>query len=102
MKRQKRDMQERAFARGYRAGVERRSKDLAPAGPTHDDWMAGWRSGREDNWDGYTGVSGIHRMAGNYPPLKNFTPLLTSFVRLTSPSPGELGPAMPGFLYATN
>ena len=63
MKRQKRDMQERAFARGYRAGVERRSKDLAPAGPTHDDWMAGWRSGREDNWDGYTGVSGIHKLA---------------------------------------
>jgi len=30
MKKQKRDMQERAFARGYRAGVERRSKDLAP------------------------------------------------------------------------
>ena len=28
MKKQKRDMNERAFARGYRAGVERRSKDL--------------------------------------------------------------------------
>ncbi|MBT13555.1 MAG: ribosome modulation factor, partial [Oceanospirillaceae bacterium] len=26
MKKQKRDMQERAFARGYRAGVDRRSK----------------------------------------------------------------------------
>jgi len=63
MKKQKRDMQERAFARGYRAGVERRSKDLARAGPTRDHWMAGWRSGRADNWDGYTGVSGIHRIA---------------------------------------
>ena len=63
MKKQKRDMNERAFARGYRAGVERRSKDLAPEGPNRDYWMAGWRSGREDNWDGYTGVSSIHKMA---------------------------------------
>ncbi|MDF1762509.1 MAG: ribosome modulation factor [Oleibacter sp.] len=63
MKKQKRDIQERAYARGYRAGLERRSKDLAPpAGPLHDYWMSGWRAGRADNWDGYTGVSGIHRM----------------------------------------
>ncbi|MDK2777455.1 MAG: ribosome modulation factor [Pseudomonadota bacterium] len=63
MKKQKRDMQERAFARGYRAGVQRRSKDLAPPGPNRDAWLAGWRSGRADNWDGYTGVSGIHKIA---------------------------------------
>ncbi len=63
MKKQKRDMQERAFARGYRAGIERRSKDLAPIGPQRDSWLAGWRSGRADHWDGYTGVSGIHKMA---------------------------------------
>ena len=62
MKKQKRDSQARAFARGYRAGITRRSKDLAPEGPTRDYWMAGWRSGRSDNWDGLTGVSGIHRM----------------------------------------
>ena len=62
MKKQKRDMHERAFARGYRAGVERRSKDLAPLGANREDWLAGWRTGRSDNWDGYTGVSGIHRM----------------------------------------
>jgi ribosome modulation factor len=64
MKKQKRDLQERAFSRGYRAGVERRSKDLAPPeGPLRDSWLAGWRSGRADHWDGYTGVSGIHRIA---------------------------------------
>ena len=64
MKKQKRDVRERAFARGYRAGLERRSKDLAPLGGTQRDaWLAGWRSGRSDNWDGYTGVSGIHRLA---------------------------------------
>ncbi|MDO6681727.1 MULTISPECIES: ribosome modulation factor [unclassified Oceanobacter] len=63
MKKQKRDLQERAFSRGYRAGVERRSKDLAPPeGPMRDAWLSGWRSGRSDHWDGYTGVSGIHRM----------------------------------------
>lgn len=63
MKKQKRDMQERAFSRGYRAGVERRSKDLAPSGMQRDAWLAGWRSGRADHWDGYTGVSGIHKIA---------------------------------------
>lgn len=64
MKKQKRDLEERAYSRGYRAGVERRSKDLAPVaeGLQRDAWMAGWRSGRADHWDGYTGVSGIHRM----------------------------------------
>lgn len=63
MKKQKRDLQQRAFSRGYRAGVERRSKDLAPVGPIHDSWMAGWREGRSDNWDGMTGVSGIHKLS---------------------------------------
>lgn len=64
MKKHKRDMHERAYSRGYRAGVERRSKDLAPpAGPTRDHWMSGWRDGRADNWDGYTGVSGVHLIA---------------------------------------
>ncbi|MFK4753364.1 MULTISPECIES: ribosome modulation factor [Oceanospirillaceae] len=63
MKKQKRDLQERAFSRGYRAGIERRSKDLAPPeGAMRDAWLSGWRSGRSDHWDGYTGVSGIHRM----------------------------------------
>ncbi len=63
MKKQKRDLQERAYTRGYRAGIERKSKDLAPPdGALRDAWLAGWRSGRADHWDGYTGVSGIHRM----------------------------------------
>lgn len=63
MKKQKRNQQERAFTRGYRAGVERRSKDLAPMGAQRDAWLAGWRSGRADHWDGYTGVSGLHKIA---------------------------------------
>jgi ribosome modulation factor len=62
MKKQKRDQQQRAFTRGYIAGAERRSKDLAPAGAAHESWMSGWREGRSDNWDGMTGVSGIHKL----------------------------------------
>lgn len=64
MKKQKRNLRERAFARGYKAGVERRSKDLAPgSGVVREHWLAGWRAGRADNWDALTGVSGIHKMA---------------------------------------
>ena len=62
MKKQKRNPEQRAFARGYRAGAERKSKDLAPQGIQHAIWMAGWREGRADNWDGLVGVSGIHKM----------------------------------------
>lgn len=63
MRKQKRDPQQRAFMRGYKAGVERRSKDMAPDNHTRESWMAGWRDGRADNWDGYTGISGIHKLA---------------------------------------
>ena len=64
MRRQKRDLNERAFQKGYRAGASGRTKDACP----HDDgairqqWLTGWREGRTDQWDGYTGVSGIHKM----------------------------------------
>ncbi len=64
MKRQKRDKMERAFQKGYMAGVEGKSKEQCPkeAGPEHQQWINGWREGRSDHWDGYTGVSGIHRV----------------------------------------
>ena len=64
MKRQKRDMNTRAFDRGYMAGVSGRSSDICP----HEDdehrqnWLSGWREGRSDQWDGLTGVSGVHKM----------------------------------------
>lgn len=64
MRRQKRDLTERAFQKGYRAGVSGRNKDNCP----HDDgairqqWLTGWREGRTDQWEGFTGVSGIHKM----------------------------------------
>jgi ribosome modulation factor len=63
MKRQKRDMSTRAFEKGYTAGTAGRSRDICPseAGVTHQEWMNGWREGRQDMWSGMTGVSGIHR-----------------------------------------
>ena len=64
MKRQKRDLTERAFNRGYRAGLSGRSKDLCPTEnpAVRQSWMNGWRAGREDNWSGYQGVSAIHKL----------------------------------------
>ena len=63
MRRQKRDMVERAYLRGYRAGVSGRSKDLCPveSPEMRQQWLNGWREGRTDHWEGYTGVSGIHK-----------------------------------------
>lgn len=64
MRRQKRDLQDRAFQKGYRAGSTGRAKEACP----HDDgqirqqWLTGWREGRTDQWDGFTGVSGLHKV----------------------------------------
>ncbi len=64
MKRQKRDMNSRAFDRGYQAGLAGRSADFCPH--TEEDhrhhWLSGWREGRSDQWDGLTGVSGVHKL----------------------------------------
>ncbi|MFT5210587.1 MAG: ribosome modulation factor [Flavobacterium sp.] len=63
MRRQKRDKSDRAFTRGYQMGVHGKSKELCPY-HTNDSrlsWMSGWRTGREDNWDGYVGTAGIGR-----------------------------------------
>jgi ribosome modulation factor len=63
MRRQKRDMNNRAFQRGYQAGLERKSLEECPhaAESQRTFWLSGWREGRSDQWDGYTGVSGVHR-----------------------------------------
>ncbi|WP_339805739.1 ribosome modulation factor [uncultured Marinobacter sp.] len=67
MKRQKRDMYARAFKRGYQAGVSGKSKDTCPLDQpeVRQEWLSGWREGRTDNWEGMTGVSGIHRLVVN-------------------------------------
>jgi ribosome modulation factor len=65
MKKQKRDLQERAYQRGYRAGLDGRHRDQCPHrdGDMRDQWLSGWREGRSDNWDGMNVVSGIQKMA---------------------------------------
>lgn len=45
MKRQKRDRQDRAYSRGYQAGVAGRSKEMCPYQATEikSEWLGGWR-----------------------------------------------------------
>jgi ribosome modulation factor len=64
MRRQKRDMNTRAFDRGYRAGVAGRSSETCPHEEEahRQNWLSGWREGRADQWDGLTGVSGVHKI----------------------------------------
>ena len=64
MRRQKRDVNERAFQRGYNAGLSGRPKDTCPHehNGVRQQWLNGWREGRSDQWDGYVGVSGIHKL----------------------------------------
>ncbi|MRI35251.1 ribosome modulation factor [Endozoicomonas sp. OPT23] len=63
MRRQKRDMTDRAFTKGYQIGVSGRSRDICPHTEPHlrQAWLTGWREGRVDNWNGMVGVSGLHR-----------------------------------------
>ncbi len=64
MRRQKRDMNHRAFDRGYQAGIAGRSIEHCPHSgeEQRQSWLAGWREGRSDQWDGLTGVNGVHKM----------------------------------------
>lgn len=65
MKTQKRDLSSRAFNRGYQAGITGKSRDNCPHSQTQTrtQWLAGWREGREAQWDAHTGIAGIHRQS---------------------------------------
>ncbi len=58
MKKHKRDVQRRAYLKGYQAGISGRSRDDCPASQ-RAEWLGGWRDGRGDFWEGRIGVSGI-------------------------------------------
>ena len=65
MKRQKRDKTERAFAKGYQMGSQGRPNENCPHSNENDQrqaWLNGWREGWSDHVEGYTGVSGIHKV----------------------------------------
>ena len=63
MRRQKRDMNARAYDRGYQAGVSGRSSDSCPHSNEQQriNWITGWRDGHSDQQEGLIGVSGVHR-----------------------------------------
>lgn len=55
MKRQKRNLSDRAFHKGYVAAVQGRNHDSCPHedGARHQEWVNGWRQGRQDYWSGF-------------------------------------------------
>jgi ribosome modulation factor len=70
MKRQKRDQTERAFVKGYQAGIDGRSKSLCPheTGQARQQWLNGWRESRIDQWDGYSRLAQVQKV-NNLQPM---------------------------------
>jgi ribosome modulation factor len=69
MKRQKRDQTDRAFVKGYQAGIDGRSKSLCPheSGEARQQWLNGWRESRMDQWDGYSRLAQVQKISNINP-----------------------------------
>jgi len=65
MKRQKRNQTERAFGKGYQAGIDGRSRSLCPhdRGQVRQQWLSGWREARIDHWDGYNRLAQVQKLS---------------------------------------
>jgi len=65
MKRQKRDLTERAFNKGYQAGIAGRSRSLCPheTGMVRQHWINGWRESRIDQWDGLNRAAQVQKLS---------------------------------------
>ncbi len=65
MKRQKRDQTERAFNKGYQAGIDGRSRSLCPheSGATRQQWLNGWRESRIDQWNGLNRLAQVQKLS---------------------------------------
>ncbi|MAY37751.1 MULTISPECIES: ribosome modulation factor [Spongiibacter] len=63
MRRQKRDMTERAYQRGYQAGISGRNKENCPhtQEQLRQQWLTGWREGRGDHWDGIDTATALEK-----------------------------------------
>lgn len=59
MKRQKRDRVERAYTKGYLAGIKGRNKQECPhqALEARYNWQSGWHEGHNDLIEGRTGIN---------------------------------------------
>ncbi|MDX1805236.1 MAG: ribosome modulation factor [Alcanivorax sp.] len=64
MKRQKRNRDDRAYNRGYNAGLHGKSREDCPFGTLQGRsyWMSGWREGRTHQAQGYLGVASIQNL----------------------------------------
>lgn len=65
MKSQKRNCADRAMTRGYQAGTQGKSSEICPheTGEARHNWLVGWRSGREDHWNGYNTLAQVQRLS---------------------------------------
>ncbi len=55
MKRQKRDISQRAYSKGYQLGYQGRPEEACPfrdGSLTAQEWIRGWHEGHSDNLDG--------------------------------------------------
>lgn len=65
MKSQKRNHADRAYGKGYQAGISGRSRDLCPheGGVARHEWISGWREGREDHWSGFNRAAQAQKLS---------------------------------------
>ncbi|MGB0897828.1 MAG: ribosome modulation factor [Psychrobium sp.] len=54
MKRQKRDKMERAYSKGFQAGIAGRSREICPymSVGSRSQWLGGWREGVDGRMQG--------------------------------------------------
>lgn len=65
MKTQKRSHSDKAYAKGYQTGVAGKSMSNCPhiSGEARQNWMTGWREGREDHWNGFNTQAQVQRIS---------------------------------------
>ena len=64
MKRHKRNMSQRAYQKGFYAGLGGKNIASCPHSSVEqrEQWLAGWREGKDANWSSMTGVAGLAKL----------------------------------------